>query len=118
FLLAGVLALADALISRARGDRYPRTWRFTLPWVLAALHALLTLLQAFVAAFFGGSALTTFFSATSVLALLCTIGAAIGFVYALFTAFTERRMTARVARSGVIYVLFLLVSAYFGVIMF
>lgn len=116
FLVAGALALWDALVSRARGDRYPRPWRVTLPWVLAALHALLTLLQAFVAVFFGSSALTTFFAATSVLALLCTIASAIGFVFALFTAFTERRMTARVARSAMIYVAFLLISAYFGVI--
>ncbi len=117
FLVAGVLALADALLSRARGDRYPRAWRFTLPWLLAALHALFTLLQILVATAFGSSALATFFTATSVLALLCTIGAAVGFAFALLTAFMERGMLARVARSGIIYVAFLLLGTYFGVIL-
>jgi hypothetical protein len=46
------------------------------------------------------------------------IGATCGFVYALFTAFSMRRMTARVARNATIYVLFLILCAYFGIILF
>ncbi len=112
FLAAGVIALIDAFLSRTNDEKRPRAWRFTLPWVLAALHALLTLLQAFA-----GAGVASFYTATSVVALLCTIGATVGFVYALLTAFTKRGMTARVARSALLYVVFLLLSAYFGVIL-
>lgn len=118
FLAAGALALADALLSRMRGERRPRAWRFTLPWMLAALHALFTLLQIWVGTVFANSAVTSFFTATTTMALLATVGACAGFVYALFTAFTARGMASRVVRSGGIYVLFLILSAYFGVIVF
>lgn len=112
FLVAGVIALLDALLSRTRNEKKPRAWRFTLPWVLAAVHALLVLLQAFV-----GASVTSFYTATSVVVLICAIGATVGFVYGLITAFTKRGMAARVARTGILYVLFLLLSAYFGVIL-
>ncbi len=112
FLAAGIIALIDAFLSRTRDEKRPRAWRFTIPWALAAVHALLTLLQAFAAV-----TVTSFYTATSIVALLCTIGAAMGFVYALVTAFTKRGMAARVARTGILYVLFLLLSAYFGVIL-
>lgn len=112
FLAAGVIALIDAFLSRTNDEKKPRAWRFTLPWVLAAVHALLVLLQAFA-----GVTVTSFYTALSVVALLCTIGAALGFVYALVTAFTRRGMAARVARTGIFYVLFLALSAYFGVIL-
>lgn len=118
FLAAGVLALLDAVLSRMRGERHPRAWRFTVPWMLAAVHGILTLVQIWGASTFGAAAVTSFFTATTTLALLATIGASALFVYALFTAFTARGMTARVVRAGVIYVAFLLLNAYFGIIIF
>lgn len=112
FLLAGIVALTDALLSRTRNEKKPRAWRFTLPWVLAAVHALLVLLQAFV-----GASVFSFYIAMSMITLVCAIGAAMGFVYALITTFPKRKMAKRVARTGILYVLFLLLSAYFGVIL-
>ena len=117
FLIGGALALCDALLSRARGDRRPRAWRFTLPWVFGGINALIVLLQITVCAKFGGATIASFLTATSTVSLLFVIGAVCGFIYALFTGFTVRRMTGRVARSAVLYVLFLVFCGYWGVVL-
>ena len=117
FLLGGILALADALLSRARGERRPRAWRFTLPWVFASVSGLVVLIQILVCDRFGAATIASFRTACATISLIFVIGAVCGFVYALFTAFTVRRMTARVARSAIIYVLFLAVCGYWGVIL-
>ncbi len=117
FLLGGVLALTDALLSRARGERHVRAWRFTLPWVMAAVNALIVLLQILVCTSFGTATIASFLSASSTVSLLFVIGAVCGFIYALFTGFTVRRMTGRVARSAGLYVLFLLLCGYWGIIL-
>jgi hypothetical protein len=117
FLLGGALALADALLSRARDERHPRAWRFTLPWVFAGISSLVVLLQVLVCSRFGSATIASFRVACATVSLLFVIGAVCGFVYALFTGFTTRRMTARVARSALIYVLFLLICGYWGVIL-
>lgn len=117
FIAAGVLTLAQAIRTRARGERHPRAWRFTIPWVIAALHGLLSLSQVFVGASANGGAVASFFTASSVLALCCTIGAAVGFALALLTSFTKRGMGTRVILVSVIYMAFLFLNAYFGVIL-
>ena len=116
FLLGGALALGDALLSRARGERHPRAWRFTLPWVFGGMNGLGALLQVWVCARFGGATIASFLAACATVSLLFVIAAVCGFVYALFTGFTVRHMTVRVARSAAIYLLFMLVCGYWGVI--
>ncbi len=118
FLIGGVLALVDALMSRARGDRHPRAWRFTLPWVLAAVNCLIVLVQILVCQSFGAATIASFLTASSTISLFFVICAVCGFVYALFTGFTTRRMTGRVARSAILYVLFLMLCGYWGIILF
>ncbi len=117
FLLGGVLALADALLSRARGDRRPRAWRFTLPWVLAAVHSLIVLLQILVCQSFGVAVIASFLTASATISLFFVIGTVCGYIYALFTGFTVRHMTARVARNAIFYVLFLLLCGYWGIVL-
>lgn len=117
FFLGGVLALFDALLSRARGERRPRAWRFTLPWVLAAVNALIVLVQLLVCHGFGAGTIASFLTACATVSLIAVIGAVCGFVYALFTGFTVRRMTGRVARSAILYVLFLILCTYWGVVL-
>jgi CubicO group peptidase (beta-lactamase class C family) len=118
FLIGGVLALVDAMLTRARGDRHPRAWRFTLPWVLAAVNCLIVLVQILVCRGFGGATIASFLTASSTISLFFVIGAVCGFVYALFTGFTTRRMTGRVARSAILYVLFLMLCGYWDIILF
>lgn len=118
FLIGGVLALFDAMLSRARGDRHPRAWRFTLPWVLAAVNCLIVLMQILACQWFGAATIASFLTASSTISLFFVIGAVCGFVYALFTGFTSRRMTGRVARSAILYVLFLMLCGYWGIILF
>lgn len=117
FLVGGMLALFDALLSRARNERRPRAWRFTLPWVLAALHALVVLVQILVCQSFGMATIASFLTASATVSLLLVIGAVCCFVYALFTGFTVRHMTARVARSAILYLLFLLLCGYWGIVL-
>ena len=107
----------NALLSRARRMRHPRAWRFTVPWVLAAVNALIVLVQILVCASFGTATIASFLTASATISLIFVIGATCGFVYALFTGFAVRRMTARVARSAGIYVLFLILCSYWGIIL-
>ena len=66
---------------------------------------------------FGGAVIASFLTACATVSLLFVISAVAGFVYALFTGFTVRHMTGRVARSAIIYVMFMAICAYWGVVL-
>lgn len=113
-LLGGIFAFLDALISRAREVERPRAWRFTIPWMFAAVNALIVLIQVLVCRLCGGATIASFQTAVNTVALVATIGGTCGSAYALLTGFTVQGMTWRVARNGIIYVLFLMLSGYWG----
>ena len=113
-LLSGIFAFLDALISRAREVERPRAWRFTIPWMFAAMNAIVVILQVLVCRSFGGATIASFQTAVNTVALVATIGGTCTAAYALLTGFTVQGMTWRVARNGIIYVLFLMLSGYWG----
>ena len=116
FFAAGVLAVGDAVSTRARENATPRPLRLTVPWAMAALHAIVVLLQLLVGTSFGAATIGSFFTAAAVVGALLSGCAAMLFVFALISAFTTRGMTARVARSAIIYVFFMILCGYWGVI--
>ena len=116
FLLGGLLALLGAVFSRLReGEKAP--WRFAFPWIFAGLLGLFVLLQMLVVKRYGNAAVASFFGAMSVLGLIAAIGAAITFLLAVFTAFTERGRFTRVIRASIIFLLFLLLCGWGKVIL-
>ncbi|MBE6630788.1 MAG: beta-lactamase family protein [Ruminococcaceae bacterium] len=115
FLIGAVLHVVDAVRTRRDETLQPRPWRMVIPWVLAATLALIVPIKA-VALSLGGGLFASFMAATALIALCVALAAALLFIFALFTAFTERGMVARVARSAGIYLLFLLICWYWGVV--
>ncbi len=119
-LLAAFLVLGAVLhvLQLVLGRSEDLSWRFVLPWLSAALLALLALLQLWVASSLGAAALSTFFGAMSVLSLICIIVTVALTLFALFTAFTERGRSSRTVNFAIALVAFILLCIYWRLIQF
>lgn len=112
FLFAGILSLVSYLMTRY--DRTGKGFIYTLPLLFATLMSVFVLLQIWVGIEYGAAAFSSFFEVFSVLTLLASIGAIVGFLLAFAASLTHRKMPARVARSAVLFIVFLLLVNYWG----
>lgn len=112
FLFAGVISLWIYFMTRY--DREGKSFIYTLPLIFATMMSIFVLLQIWVGIEYGAAAFSSFFGALSVLTLLASIGAVVGFLLAFAASLTRRRMPARVARSAVLFIVFLLLVNYWG----
>ena len=112
FFFAGILSVLRYFLQRGK-DRHPG-FVFTLPLLCATLMAFCVLLQVFVAMKYGSAAFSSFFGAMSVLTLLFGIGATVGLLLSFMASLTHRRMPAKVARTAILFIAFLLLVHYWG----
>ncbi len=115
FLCGAVFSVMGAVRTPLRTDERP-AWRFVLPWLFSGLLALFVLIQTFVAVGQGSVAIASFFTAMSVIAIILATAGTLCYVFAIFTAFTERGRISRVVRNALLFLLFLVLCGYWRVI--
>ena len=114
FLLVGVWSLLRYIATVNERDRLG--FVYTLPLLVTALIGACSLLQVFVAMQYGGRSFASFFDAMAVIVLLLCIGATFGFVLAFASSLTRRRMTRRVVRTSILFLLYLGVLWCWGIL--
>lgn len=115
FIGGGLFCLLRYLINRY--EEHHEGLVFLLPLLLAAMIGLCTFLQMLVGMKYGGSAFYSFFGAMSVLTLLLCVGAVTVFLLAFMASLTKRGMTSRVVRSACIFLLYVLIIRYWGLLL-
>ena len=114
FLLVGIWSLLRYIATVNERDR--RGFVYTLPLLLTALIGACSLLQVFVAMQYAGRSFASFFDAMAVIVLLLCIGATFAFVLAFASSLTRRKMTRRVVRTSILFLLYLGLLWCWGII--
>lgn len=116
FVAWGILALIRYLTSRY--EKNAPGIVYVIPQLFAALAGLCCFIQLLVGVRFGPFAFCSFFGAMSVITLLLCVCATICYVLAFAAALTRKGMTPRVVRSSVLFLGYLAVLVYWGIISF
>ena len=90
--------------------------RFVFPNFFAMLMSICTMLQILVGWSYGGSAFSSFFDAMAVLMLLFGIGAMGSFLFAFVTSLTEKKIFMREIHTAFLFVGFVLLIVFWGMV--
>lgn len=99
---------------RGRGRR-PATV-FTIPTIVSLFVALSALLQLLIAFCFGASSVFSLFGAMSVITVLLCVAEVFFLVLAFIPALTKKKMPGRIIRRATVFLLYMLVLGYWGII--
>ena len=90
--------------------------RFVFPNFFAMLMSVCTMLQILVGWSYGGAAFSSFFDAMAVLTLLFGIGAMGSFLFAFVTSLTEKKIFMREINTAFLFVGFVLLIVFWGMV--
>lgn len=113
FLVGGAFALLRYITSRYNGERTERAVAL-IPQFLAFVLALFVGIQLLVAHRMGAAALSSFYLAMQILTLLAAIGATVFYIIAFVATMIDREAHRRIAYTGIMLVVFLLVVGFWG----
>lgn len=115
FFFAGPVSLLRWLARRRDRDS-GEGFRHVLPDLFATLIGVFVLIQIFAAVQWGGAALASLFGAMAVLLLLVGIGALVGYTFAIVTSLTDKKIFARQIRTAILFVVYVLLIVFWGLV--